>query len=921
MPETAAGGRRSADRGRQAVLAPAELRARRRALGLTQAGLAAALDVSANTVARWERGELRAGHPGRVLRRLERLEQRRPGTAPAGPARAARPRPAGPRSARSDAARPGLLEEPPQGLPGDLSSFIGRELELRDVRRRLGTARLLTLVGTGGVGKTRLALALLRGPRADRRGAGAFVDLAALADPDLVPQTVAAQLGVREQPGRPVLATLVDALRRAPLLMILDNCEHLVGACARLADTLLRSCPELRILATSREPLDVAGEVVWRVPSLSLPEAPPRSEQVEDTEAVRLFVERARAALPAFALTEQNARAVADVCRRLDGIPLALELAAAHVPLLSVGQIAERLDDALGLLTRGSRLAPARQQTVRATLDWSYGLLTPPERRLFARLAVFAGGWTLEAAEAVAGTDGLAPRAVLPVLGRLVDQSLVVVEPAPGGPARYRLLEALRQYGLERLAAGGRAPRVRDRHAAYFLALAEQAAPELFGPGAPAAQARLERERDNCRAALRWLVERAATERAQRLVGALGRFWFYRGYLAEGEAWTARVLAMPGAERPTAGRAKALYAAGAAALGRGDYTAVETAAREARALWRALGDAAEEGWSLFLLGFVARLRGDYPAARAFLETGLAASRAAGHGAAEANCLWALAEVAADQGDDREARSLAEAALARATAVGWTVGRTVARRVLGTLHLRRGDYPAAEALLSASLADTRRQEARWWTAETLVRLGQLALAQGELGAARAHLAESLALARDLGDRTGAVSALEGLAHLAVVQGAPRYALQLAGAAAAQREAGRAPLAPSDRARLERHLVPARRALGARAAEGAWAEGRALPLRPAIDLALAGPPAGPQERAGTRRPTVLTPREHEVAGLVARGLTNRQIAAQLVIAEGTAERHVGNILAKLDVATRSQIAAWVAGQGGVRAEPGG
>ena len=587
MPETAAAGRRGADPGRRVALAPEALRARRRALGLTQAGLATALDVSANTVARWERGELRVGHPERVLRRLALLERRRPGAARSAPVRSVRPEP--PPSAGRRAARSGLFEEQPRGLPSALSSFIGRERELRDVRRLLGAARLLTLAGTGGVGKTRLAVALLRSPRRNRLGAGAFVDLAPLGDPELVPQTVAAQLGVREQPGRPVLAALVDVLRRAPLLLVLDNCEHLVEACARLAGALLRACPGLRVLATSREPLGVAGEVVWRVPSLALPEATPPSEQLEDAAAVRLFVARARAARPAFALTEQNARAVADVCRRLDGIPLALELAAAHVPLLSVEQIAERLDDALGLLTRGSRLAPARQQTVRATLDWSYGLLTPPERRLFDRLAVFAGGWTLAAAEGVAGTDGIAPRTVLPMLGRLVDQSLVVVEPEPGGPGRYRLLEALRQYGLERLAAGGGRPRARDRHAAHYLALAEQTAPRLFGPGAPAAQARLEGERDNCRAALRWLVERGATERALRLVGALGRFWFYRGYLAEGEAWTARVLALPGADRPTAGRARALYAAGAAALGRGDYAAVEAAGREALALWRRRG--------------------------------------------------------------------------------------------------------------------------------------------------------------------------------------------------------------------------------------------------------------------------------------------------------------------------------------------
>jgi len=718
-----------------------------------------------------------------------------------------------------------------------------------------------------------------------------------------------------------LLATLVDVLQGKELLLVLDNCEHLIDACASLGYELLPTCPDLRILATSREPLGIAGETVWRVTALSLPEPETPSERVGRAAAVRLFIERARSVLPGFELSEQNAGVVADVCRRLDGIPLALELAAAHAPLLSAEQVAARLGDALGLLTRGGRLAPARQQTVRATLDWSYGLLAKPEQILFDHLAVFAGGWTLEAAEAVAGADGIEPGDVLPLLGQLVDKSLVVVEPGPAGLVRYRLLEVLRQYGLERLAARGHVPSVQDRHAAFFLTLAEQTEPELFGRGGLAAQARLERDHDNCRAALRWLVAHADTGRAQRLAGALGRFWFFRGYLSEGETWTERVLALPGGDRPTAGRAKTLYGAAGVALARGDYAAVERTALEARDLWRRLGNRAEEGFALFLLGHAAQRLGASRAARTFLEAGLALSRATRQGAAEANCLWALAEVAFDQGDDREARAWAQAALARATEAGWTVGISVARRVLGALSLRQGDYPAATALLEASLADARELGARWWIAETLAPLGQLALEQGDAGQARAHIAVSLTLARELADRASMARALEGLAQLGVVQGMPHRALQLAGAAAALRDSIRAPTAPVERSRLERRLTPARRALGERAAQAAWAEGRALPLQQAVALALAGAPSDSAERFAKRGRSVLTAREQEVARLVACGLTNRQIAEQLFIAEGTAERHVGNIFAKLDVHARSQIAAWTVKQRLLRQDQGG
>jgi predicted ATPase/DNA-binding CsgD family transcriptional regulator/DNA-binding XRE family transcriptional regulator len=902
------------------------LRQQRRAVGLSQAELAERAGLSRRGISDLERGERRRPYPATVRRLVEALgledTQRAALLAAARqqtPAeRMPEPAPAAPSADRPD--RPGRSSARAT-LPRPLTSFVGRERELGDVRRLLGTTRLLTLTGTGGVGKTRLAVALACALGADKETAVAFVELAPLADPQLLAQTVASKLGVREQPGRPVLATLVEVLQGKELLLVLDNCEHLVQECATLGYELLSGCPDLSILATSREPLGIAGETVWRVRPLSLPEPGTPLEHVGRAAAIQLFVERARAVLPGFELSEQNARAVADVCRRLDGIPLALELAAAHAPLLSAAQIAARLDDALGLLTRGSRLASARQQTVRATLDWSYGLLAAPERIFLDRLAVFAGGWTLEAAEAVAGTDGIEARDVLSLLGQLVDKSLVVVEPGPAGLVRYRLLEVVRQYGLERLTTRGHTPSMQDRHAAFFLTLAEQTEPELFGRGGLAAQARLEREHDNCRAALRWLIAQADTERAQRLAGALGRFWFFRGYLSEGEAWTERVLALPGGDRPTAGRAKTLYGAGGMALARGDYATVERTTREARDLWRRLGNRAEEGFALFVLGHVAQRQGELQTARAFLEDGLTLSRTAGQGAAEANCLWALAEVAFDQGDASEARTWAQAALVRATEVGWTVGISVARRVLGAVSLRQGDYPAATALLEASLADARELGARWWIVETLAPLGQLALEQGDVGQAHTCLAESLKLAQELADRASMVRALEGLAQLGAVQGAPRHALRLAGAAAALRDSIRAPLAPVERSRLERRLASARRTLGERAAQAAWAEGRALPLQQVVDLALAGAPADSAECSAKRGRSVLTAREEEVARLVARGLTNRQIAEHLFIAEGTAERHVGNILAKLDVHTRSRIAAWTVEQGLLRQDQGG
>src|SRR5829696_1865327 len=448
-------------------------------------------------------------------------------------------------------------------LPATRSSFIGRETELRSVKRDLAMTRLLTLTGAGGCGKTRLALEVARELVGAYPDGVWLVELAPLPEGALVAQAVAAALGVHEQADRSLSDALVAFLRAKRTLLVLDNCEHLVDAVASFADTLLNSCPHLRVLATSRESLNVEGELNWLVPSLSVPSLgqSPRVEELAGYESVRLFVERARHRNPAFSLTPENAHAVARICGRLDGIPLAIELAAARVGL-SVEQIARRLDDSLRLLSAGSRTASPRQRTLRGTLEWSYALLSEPERRLFGRLSVFAGGWTLEAAEVVGAEGHTEHGDVLELLSRLVEKSLVVGEATGGGGARYRMLEPIRQYAQEKLEEGGEAEEVRRRHATFFLALAEEAEPRLQGPGDREWLEHLEAEHDNMRAALSLALEQEeADELGLRLAGALWLFWEARGYYGEGHSWLEQVLAR-GSQASAVARIKALEGEG-----------------------------------------------------------------------------------------------------------------------------------------------------------------------------------------------------------------------------------------------------------------------------------------------------------------------------------------------------------------------
>jgi non-specific serine/threonine protein kinase len=549
----------------------------------------------------------------------------------------------------------------PSNLPHPVTSFVGRERELATMRELVAAHRLVSLTGAGGVGKTRLALEAAGALRPAYPDGVWLAELAALADPALVPQAVATAVGVREEPGRPPAATLADALRPRRLLLVLDNCEHLLEACARLADALLRACPAVRILATSREPLGIAGEVPWPVPSLRLADladgapAPPAAALAR-SEAVRLFAARAAAARPGFAVTDHNAVAVARLCARLDGIPLALELAAARVRALSVDQLLARLEDRFRLLTGGSRTALERHQTLQEAVDWSHALLTAPERVLFRRLAVFAGGWTLEAAEAVCpdpdGRDGgVAREDVLDLLTRLVDQSLVVADAPEAGPTRYRLLETLRQYAQQKLVDAEEVAAVRGRHAAHSLALAEQAAPALYGPEQLAWLDRLEGEHANLLLALAWLAERgahgepeadAATEAALRLGAALTQFWVIRGHIPTAGEWLGRLLALPGAQR-TAARARVLVCAAEIAEWRRDDPETLRLATEGLALAQAVGDPEGTAWAHAWLGVTAWRARDPAAARLHLTASRRAFAALGYPSLAALSVMALAE--------------------------------------------------------------------------------------------------------------------------------------------------------------------------------------------------------------------------------------------------------------------------------------
>lgn len=757
------------------------------------------------------------------------------------------------------------LESPPNNLPLELSSFVGREKELAEVKRLLEDSRLLTLTGPGGCGKTRLALAAA-GELAERFGDGVWLaELASLSDPDLVRRAVASALGVREQPGNPSTEVLSGHLRDKKMLLILDNCEHLVEACAVLAEALLLTCPHLRILSTSREALGIAGETRLTVPSLSLPDPRhlPTVEDVARYEAASLFLDRAKTVKPEFALTPQNATAVAQICYRLDGIPLAIELAAARTQVLSVEQISARLDDRFTLLTGGGRTALARQRTLRAAMDWSYELLSEEERALLRRLSVFAGGFTLEAAEAVCSGDPDEEREsgeeVLDLLALLVDKSLVVVG-EQGEEARYRLLETIRQYGQEKLERSGEAAEIRRRHADFLMKLAEEAGPELKGPRQGEVLERLETEHDNLRSAMRRLLEEDRTEAAARLAWALWLFWFHQGHQDEGRRWIEEVLTK-GDALSTDLRAKAIYAEGAMSWGLLESSETIRLLEESLALFRQAGDRHGEALALGAVGVPTLQRGDVERATALLQESIELSR--------------------DVGDK------------------WETGFMLAH--LGMIALDRGEHARAARTFEESLALSRETGHKFSGCISLTNLARAEQARGDHERAAELYAEGLKLAFEISDRANAAYCLEGLAGAADARGEPERAARMFGVAEALLEAVGGPLYAhaQDRVLHERAVDRLRSRLDEGVFEAAWSRGRAMEMEQAVAYALE-----PLESSGSPAfPAGLSAREVEVLRLVANGRTNAQVAGELFISPNTVNRHLNSIYNKLGASSRA------------------
>ena len=689
---------------------------------------------------------------------------------------------------------------PRTNLPVPLTSFIGRDKELGEILSLLTKNRLVTLTGSGGVGKTRLAI------QAANRLIGKFkdgvwwVDLVGLSDPSRVPQAVAQVVDVPGIPNQPLINTLADYFRSKQALLILDNCEHLISACAQLADQLLGSCEKLKVLATSREALDILGETIWPVPSLSLPDVQESYalRSVNKFESIRLFAERALLVQPKFELTNQNAEAVVQICRRLSGMPLAIELAAARVKMMSVEEIARRLDDRFDLLTAGNRTALPRHQTLRATIAWSFDLLSETERILFRRLSVFAGGFTLDAAEAIAAGGDVVPSQVIELLGNLINKSLVRVEEhaEAAQETRYGMLETIREYARERLRDAGEENRLRNNHLQFFLDMVEEVGPKLEGPEQKVLLDRLESEIDNLRAAMDWAMESKEMTIALRFASAFPRFWFIRAHHNEGVERLKTILDRPDAKQRTPARLRALNAYLFMLWPSGQLTAMQPRGEEALALGLELGDRWHAGFALLWLGVSATAQGDYSLARSYLEQSLD--------------IW--------QG------------LEEKTYAAWTF---VFR---GEIAMLQGDTPGAQELYSQAIPLLREAQDYPFLAIPLRRLGQLAMFQDDLIQAAAFFQESLEHNWKVHDYRGTGACLAALADLSLAQGETERAIKLLAAADAVLEFIRTPFLAFDQQRFERNVSQLREQLDDAVFEKAWSAGRAMPLRQIVQSAL-------------------------------------------------------------------------------------
>jgi predicted ATPase/DNA-binding CsgD family transcriptional regulator len=842
-------------------------------------------------------------------------------------------------------------------LPAQLTSLIGREQEIQMVCSllRQPEVRLVTLTGPGGVGKTRLALQVAADLLDEFADGICFVPLAPISDPDLVPSTIAQMLGLKEPGDQSLLDLLKASLQDKCLLLLLDNFEQVLAAVPWLAD-LLAACPSLKVMVTSRAVLHIRGEHEFPVPSLALPDFThlPESEALSQYAAVALFLERARTVKLDFQLTPANTRTITEICIRLDGLPLAIELAAARIKLLPPQALLARLRHRLQVLTSAAQDAPVRQQTLRNTLAWSYDLLDAKEQQLFRRLSVFVSGCTLEAVEGLYTALGEMPADVLDGIVSLMDKSLLQQMEQDGEEPRLVMLETIREYGLETLAASGEMERTRQAHATYCLALAEQAELELGGPQQAAWLDRLEREHDNLRAALSWAVEQGETQKsvemALRLGGALRLFWWGRGHWSEGRTFLERALAaggsLPDPRIDPSVRAKALMAAANLAFVQSDYEQTEVLCKESLALYRELGDHHGIAFSLYRLGNVAWVRGNTAEARSLTEEALAIFKGVDHREYVAYSLFSLALVASSQGeyaractlyegsvaihrelenkrgiahslsqlaqalfdsqaDHARVRSLVEECLTLSREVGFKEGIAAAQCLSGQLALSQSDLATAHAEVEQGVLLYKEMGHRHGSAESLAVLGKVLAVEGNYAAARRQYEESLAISGELGEKWMIARGLVGLGEVVAAEHKLAWAAQLWGAADALRDAIGVPIPPVELTEYERSLSATRVHLGERAFAAAWAKGRAITPRQAL-AAQGQKPTPPPISTVTPSPIYpagLTAREVEVLRLLAGGLTDLQIAEQLVLSPRTVHAHISSIYSKLAVTSRS------------------
>jgi len=815
---------------------------------------------------------------------------------------------------------------PNHNLPVQLTRFIGREQDIAGVKQWLAEYRLVTLTGPGGCGKTRLALQIAAELTSAYEHGVWLVELAPLSDPDLIPQAVAAVVGVREYPGVALSQTVFEHLSSRHALLIFDNCEHLITGVAHFVELLMRKCPGLTVLTTSREGLSIPGEAIWTVPSLSLPTPQPWTDPVSahetvntylKSESVQLFMACVSAVSPEFTLTIDNGGWVADICRRLDGMPLAIELAAARVRALSVKQIAERLDDRFNLLTAGSRTAPPRQQTLAGVLDWSYALLSEPERNVFQRFSVFAGGASLEAAEAVCRSEWVPSGDVLDVLSHLVDKSLIVADHRHS-ETRYRLLETIRQYARQELVDQGQEDECRDCHLVFFVQWAETTAQILEGKDQLVGLKRFETEHDNLRAALEWSRRNENNAKSGlRLAAACGPFWVSHGYLSEGRRQLSEALSPGQVKDRSRTHALALLNSAYLAYLQADYPAGQGLIEEALAIWRGLsqGNQADFASSLALYGGFRMEVGDYEhAQRLFqeaLETYTRLDRKNKIGAVYKDLGWSAMRT----GDFPQAQIYLEKSLALTQETGDKTNLNFAYSGLGEVAVRLGQFERASALLKKGLSLSRELGDKWLEATILGSLGWVALRTRNMDAMRNYLSDSLSLRIRLGDQGGIAWCLEKLAEAAVLEKQDQKAVTLFASAAALRIPIHSVIDPVDQPEYERNLSGLRSKLGQKVFDARWEEGKGMPLSDGVAYALSGPAELMAETAISDKSKFqgLSKRERETAALVAQGKSNREIAQIMIVSEKTAETYVGRILDKLGFDSRVQIATWAVERG--------